>query len=184
LIARAKRGDEDAIAAIYTQFGGMVSKRIRSRLPASLRRHYDTADLWHSVFVEVVRELPDFDDRGEAALGNWLLVMGTRKVQAKLRRHFGRRKRRRPTIAIDGIELADDRISDPALAAERGDDGKSLKRRLERLDPALREVVDLRTRTNLSFAEIASRLGLSSADAARKRYARGLASLRSRMPEA
>lgn len=179
LIERAKRGDDDAIAALYDRYGGAVSSVIRARLSPLLRQHYDTLDLWQSVFVEVLRELPRFEDRGERAFRNWLAVKGRSKVDAKLRKHVGPARRRvavrLETTAVEGLG---DLGPDPAARVEREDSCRALERALAGLVEIDRSVVRLRTQGGLDFDEIAARVGIVSADAARKRYARALIALR------
>lgn len=182
LLARARRGDEDAVAELYTAYGATVTKRIRTRLPRELRRHYDTQDLWQSVFVEVLRELPAFEDRGEEAFRHWLLLKGTRKVHAKLRRHLGARGARRAVTPPAGLEQeVPSRDPRPSEELERREAAAAIRRALGRLAATDRDVVALRMQQGLEFRAIAERLGLASAEAARKRYARALVVLRGQL---
>ena len=66
MLESAREGDAEAVARLYEQYGSAVAASIRKRLRQPLRRRFDTMDIGHSVFVEVIRELPRY--WGEASL--------------------------------------------------------------------------------------------------------------------
>jgi RNA polymerase sigma-70 factor, ECF subfamily len=181
LLARAKTGDAAAVSELYRRFGADVSALIRSRLSPLLRQHYDTEDLWQSVFVEVLRDLPRFEDRGESAFRNWLLLKGRAKVGAKLRRHVGPGRRRvEERVDSEVASRLPGREPEPAAETELLDEGAALGRALDSLAEVDREIVRLHSVEDVAFTAIAERLGLVSAESARKRFARALLKLRSR----
>jgi RNA polymerase sigma factor (sigma-70 family) len=177
LLADAKGGDGQAVALLYERYGSAVAASVRRRLTQPLRRRFDTLDIAHSVFLEVMRELPRFRDLGESAFRRWLHLKVQGKVVSKLRRHLGRKGQRRE-LRIQILE--------PDLAGGDSPDGRAAQREehhrvrglLDALDPPEQTLIRMRTEQGLAFAEIADRLGLVSAEAARKRYARCLARLR------
>jgi RNA polymerase sigma-70 factor (ECF subfamily) len=186
LLDRAKHGDAGALAELHGRYQPLVLARVRDGLHRGLRRHYDTLDLGQSVVVEVLRDLPDFEDRGEPAFRHWLYIKAENKVRAKLRKHNGRRGTRPPETnltAASGAAALDDSPG-PATAVDEADAESRLAAILAQLDDAHREVVLLRAAEGLSFHEVAVRLGLPGADAARKRYARALLALRERWTDA
>ena len=63
-------------------FGRYVMATIRRRLLPPLRRRYDTMDLSQSVFREVLRDLPRFEDRGEPAFVRWLAIKSENKTRS------------------------------------------------------------------------------------------------------
>jgi RNA polymerase sigma factor (sigma-70 family) len=178
LLARARMGDSAAVAALYQAHARRVMAIVRRRLSPALRAKYDTMDLAQSVFVEVLRELPRLTDKGEAAFANLLAVKAENKVRLKLRRHVGPNGRRREArLGSDDGRPARD--ADVAAAAASRDDDAKLTRILSELDATSRRIMRLHSE-GASFGDIAAGLGLDSAEAARKRHARALLSLRRR----
>jgi RNA polymerase sigma-70 factor (ECF subfamily) len=177
LLKAAREGDEEALAQLYERYGGPVAGAVRKRLGQPLRRRFDTLDLAHSVFAEVIRDLPRFKDRGELAFRHWLYIKVESKVASKLRKHLGRKGERREGRLSAVQPENPDTPSAHAAAIEETERARDI---FEALDDDKRTLMKLRLDDGLSFAEIADRLGLPSADAARKRYARCLADLRRR----
>lgn len=177
LLRRAVRGEPDAVAEIYERYEARVRTRVRTRLTPALRREFDTLDIRQSVFADVLRDLPQFEDRGERAFLHWLYVRAERKVIAKQRRL-------RPDRGEVGTEVARDGAPcdapDPSERATRAEQARRIRELVADLPEGERRVVELRTRERLSFPAIARELALGSEDAARKRYARALRKLEGR----
>jgi len=180
VLRRAQRGDAAAFAEIDARHGPAILLRIRDRLPAVLRRHYDSLDLRQSVVAEVLRDIGGFEDRGEEAFRNWLYLKAENKIRSKLRKHLGAGGSRRAESLDDAAEPASS-ASSPATEAGDADEAALVRAALSALDEDQRRVLAMRTELGLSFAEIAVRVGLPSADAARKRYARALLAMRGRL---
>jgi len=180
LLRRAKDGDSAAFAEIDARHGPAVLSRIRDRLPSALRRHYDSLDLRQSVVAEVLRDIGGFEDRGESAFRNWLYLKAENKIRSKLRKHLGPAGSRRAESLDDAAEPSSGGSS-PATEAGDADEAARVHGVLSALDEDQRQVLAMRTELGLSFAEIAARVGLPSADAARKRYARALLDLRGKL---
>ena len=181
LIARGKQGDPQAIAVLYRRFRWKVLRTVRLECVDLLRRRYDTVDLGHSVFVDLLSELPDFEDQGEDKFRGWLFAKARNKVRLRLRRQYDRDGNRREK-SLWGKDLAKVEAVYPTPFAALAEDEETqrLRDELNRLDPDSREIMVLYHEERRSFAEIAARLGLPSEDAARKRYVRALAALRKR----
>lgn len=177
LLARARDGDQDALAEIYERFAGRVTGAVRRRLKLDLRRKYDSTDLVQSVFAEVLKDIPRIEDRGEEAFRNWLYIKTENKVRGKLRRVLGKEGERveRPLDSKSPIAANE---SGPATRAAGDDENRKARDLLASLDEDGRTVVALRLEQGLSFEEIAQQLNLASADAARKRYARAVGRMR------
>lgn len=179
LIDRAACGDAEAQGDLYRRYAGTVNARIRRRLTPVLRRYFDTGDLSHSVFGEVLREIRRFDNRGERAFLSWVLLKAESKIHQKYRKVLGARGRRhQPLLDAAVSDSVYDGRPGPCERAETSDDVASLARRIAALDPIDAEVLRLHGGEQLPFDVVAARVGLPSADAARKRYARALVRLR------
>lgn len=179
VLEAARAGDENALEELHRRFAPVVLARVRERLPPSLRRWYDTADIVQSVFAEVLRDLPRFEDRGERSFRHWLYTKAESEVWAKARVELGARGHRWQALLEDreGAAIAASDAT-PSGAASAAEERRKLARALELLTPAQRRVIHLRAQEGLPFADVARRLGLRSPDAARVRYARALLELR------
>ena len=180
LLRRAKAGEPAALAELHARYQRSVSGVVRRRLGRAMRRGCDSSDVVQSVFEDVLRELPRFEDRGEPAFRHWLHLKAENKVRDRWRRRVDAEGRPRES----GMETPDAErpVAGPGPATEAGDadDRARLRSVLAELPDAQREILSLRDESGLSFAAIAERLGLAGADAARMRYARALLALRKR----
>lgn len=184
LLHAAQRGDRAAMAELHSRHMAAVLARARDRLRPGLRRQFDTADIGQSVFAEVIRELPRFEDRGEKAFRNWLYIRTERKIIDKLRKMFGVNGRAREVNEPTAARQVPRNGAGPRTAAALRDEFARVESALEELPELDRQVVLLRGRENLSHEEVARRLELPSADAARMRYSRALLALRERWKNA
>jgi RNA polymerase sigma factor (sigma-70 family) len=182
LIRRAREGDGEALSLLYEEHVSRVLAAIRSRLSAPLRRKYDTLDLGHSVYLEVLRDLPGFEDRGETAFRSWLSIKAESKVREKFRKDLFPAGGRREVTLLPGDTLRPSpEEASPLSCASRNEKERGVRRALDALDARHREVLRLRNEDVLTFAEVAGWMDLPSAEAARKLYARALLRLRRKM---
>ena len=181
LLRRAIRQEPDAVAEIYRRYESRVRTRVRQRLTPVLRRQYDTVDIGQSVFADVLRDLPEFEDRGESAFLHWLYVRAERKVNAK--------QRRSPRARLAASETGDSSAQSlevpcpypgPSEQATAAEESRRLGLLLSDLAEQERRVIELRTQEKATFREIAEHLGMPTEDAARKCYARALKKLEGR----
>jgi RNA polymerase sigma factor (sigma-70 family) len=178
-IRQAAEGDSSAFQRIYLKYGPHLEQALRRKLNSALRRIYDTVDLRHSVMIEVLRDLPEFEDRGEPAFLKWLVIKAENKVRAKYRKHlWGKGGRREVTLHAAGISGPDSENQSPVSSSSRNELQSRVRGALEGLDARQRKVVQLRNDEALSYAEVAAWLNLQSPEAARKLYARALLKLR------
>jgi RNA polymerase sigma factor (sigma-70 family) len=182
LIRAAQQGDPEARERLYSRYGRYVLATIRRTLLPPLRRRYDSMDLSQSVFADVLRELPRFEDRGEPAFMSWIAIKSRNKVNSKLRKTLGRDGDRLEG-QLDIIADPTDPGAPPEVVADANEMAARVAQRVGELDETTREIVRLRWEEDLAFDAIATRLGLPSADAVRKRYARTLLKLRKGLAE-
>lgn len=182
LLEAAKRGERDALAKLHERYAPAVLASVRAGLSPLLRRHYDSLDLRQSVFEDVLRDLPRFEDRGEQAFRSWVRIKAENKLRSKLRKHLGvggrQRQRRLDTDAASSLTSA---ASSPDVEVVSTDEQRRLRLLIQELDAVDRDVVAMRAESGAAFGEIARSLGLPSADSARKRYVRALVRLRERL---
>ncbi|MGA2619109.1 MAG: sigma-70 family RNA polymerase sigma factor [Thermoguttaceae bacterium] len=150
-------GDERAYALLYDRFAG----RLYRVALAMLGRAEDAEDVVQELFLAVVRSrkrLPYVQDL-------------TAYMFSSLRRAAGRRSAR---LAPPAVPL--DAVGEPAAPADRPEADSphtaALARAMQSLPPKQREVIALKFDAELTFAEIARVIGISSNTAAsRCRYA-------------
>jgi RNA polymerase sigma-70 factor, ECF subfamily len=162
-------GDERAIARVYEEYGA----RLVRTATAMLGRREDAEDVVQEVFVTLVRSrrsLAEVDDL-------------TAYLFTSLRHAAARYATRRPNDVrlADRIETAGRNGADfDAVALNEFHQG--LQRALEQLPPEQREVVSFRLAGELTFAQIAQLLEVSTQTAA-SRYRYALEKLRSLLKE-
>lgn len=181
LLRRAKSGDADAVRLLCTEYEHVVDRAARAGLGQFLHARFEPADIRQSVFGDMLRELPDVEDRGEPAFRNWLLAKVRNKICTKARRTVlsdGRRREERLGTAAGAVLPGEE--PEPVASVVANEDAARLGRLLGTLDASDRAVIGLCLDEGLSWPEIARRLSLPSPDAARMRYVRALAALRVR----
>jgi RNA polymerase sigma-70 factor, ECF subfamily len=161
-IERARRGERDAVAEIYTYFAPRVAGYLRG---GGAR---DPEDLAGDVFVSVIRGLAAFDG-DEEAFRRWVFTIAHHRLVDSFRREAVRAVEVGPGSggATDGTEY--DRVLDRIDAAPA-------VRALRDLTAEQRDVVLLRSVVGLSVADTAVVLG-KSAGAVKTLHRRALAAL-------
>jgi len=130
----------------------------------------DAEDVVQEAFVKFWRRNHNIENRG-------LLYATVRSVALDLIRRDSRRARREATALSDA-----DQSVQPAFDIE-DDSQRALVAALDRLPDEQREVLVMKIWNELTFAEIASALGISQNTAA-SRYRYALAALKKNMPTA
>jgi RNA polymerase sigma factor (sigma-70 family) len=180
LLRRASERNAAAVEELWSRYQTKVRGLIAKRLNGTVRRGCDTDDVAQSVFAELMRDLPRFEDRGEPAFRRWLYLKAENKVYDKLRK-AGTGQRAYAAVAR---RFAPESAEGGAVdEAERVESLDRLHDALDRIDADERAVLRLRYDQRMGYVDIAECLGLPSADAARKRHARALVSLRDALDE-
>lgn len=144
VVARARRGDQDAFALIV----GHYDRRLRALAFRLLGDRDRMDDVLQEVYVKAFRSLPRF--KGNSALGTWLYRITYNACLDDLRR--------RPAAAqLDDDETLPDPAPGPADIAVRRQD---LAAALDRLPPDQRTAVLLVDAYGLGYAGAAEVLGV------------------------
>lgn len=147
LVELARAGDPPAREELFRRHFN-VSYRVARRL---LGHDQDALDAVQDGYLKAVRHLEEFD--GRSGFRTWLLRIITNAAI-----DIGRRRRRRPTIALDDSanQMIDHRASPgPSLGLERADLHRHVHDALDRLNPKIRATVVLCYEAGLSYKEIA-----------------------------
>jgi len=153
LIERCLDGDEDAWAQIVRAYW----RKVFNIAYKFVGRHDEAEDLTQEIFLKIFRSLGTFDRR--ANFQTWLISV-SRNLCID---HYRSVRKERETIdrAIDAGELAPEADEPgPVAALEQRDRVALLRQALAALPEALRTAVLMRDIQELSYQEIAERLGL------------------------
>jgi RNA polymerase sigma-70 factor (ECF subfamily) len=153
LVALARSGDGPSREELFRRHF-TLAYRVAYRL---LGNEQDALDAVQDGYLKAVRHLGDFD--GRSGFRTWLL-----RVVSNAALDLGRRKRRRPTVALDE-GLADAIVSsgtddDAARRLHAEDIRRSVNHALELLSPPIRATFVLFAEAGLSYKEIAEAQGV------------------------
>ena len=176
LIQRAQEGSPEALNALYERCAGRLLAYVRLRLGRDLRSRLESRDILQAAMVKSIEHLNDFKGNETGSLMGWLARIADNEIRD--RADYYQRQRR---DAAREMPLEDDA---PVAALTRSalsrvildEEAERLEAALEALTPAHREVILLRKFEELSFADIAQRLGKSE-DACRMLLARAMTAL-------
>jgi len=168
VIARAKRGDGEALEALYRTFETPVYTLAR-RLT---RTRHDAEDVVQDTFLELVRSIGSF--RGDGSLAGWVRKVAASKALQRLRKQGARfAEEPLPDEFADGSVDGRTATAPLVTAAERVD----LRTAVEDLSETARAVLWLHDVEGYSHEEIAAMVG-KTASFSKSQLARAHARLR------
>ena len=176
LIEQAKAGSPEALNALYERCGSRLLGYIRLRMGRELRARLESRDILQSTLLKSFEHFADFRGSRTPSLMAWLAAIAEREIRD--RADFNTRQRRDGAreVAIETDAALPEAARSALTHAILTEEARQLESALESLSAAHREVILLRKFQELSFAEIAERLGKSE-DACRMLLARGLTAL-------
>ena len=142
------RGDPAAFRTLFRRYAPLLLSVMRRHV----RSEEDCADLVQQTFLQVHRARADFDT--SRRLRPWLFTIALNLKREHFRR-TGRRKE--DPLELDGRQDP----SVPALDLEGSERAMQVRRALEGLPEAQREVIELHWFAGLPFPDIADALGAS-----------------------
>jgi RNA polymerase sigma-70 factor, ECF subfamily len=150
LIARAAKGDQLALAALYDETSGLVYG-LAWRI---LHDQQAAEDVTLDVYVQVYRQVASYDaTRGTPSA--WLLTLTRCRAIDRLRQETHRRVREQP---LEAMRLPSLTVGPEACSATT-ELRCLVQQALARLTPEQRQVIDLAYYAGLSHTEIAAHLG-------------------------
>ena len=182
LLEQAKAGSPEALNRLYERCAGRLLALIRLRLGKDLRSRLESRDILQATFLKSLEHLNDLNGNETRSLMAWLARIAEHEIRDCADFHHRQRRDAARESALD------DAAPLPALTRSAlsrvilNEQAAQLETALESLSETHREVIVLRKFEELSFAEIATRLGKSE-DACRMLLARAMTVLTLRMSE-
>lgn len=161
LLLRARGGDQHAWDALIRRHLRPLRRIAHQRLPSTVRGMADTDDLVQDALVRALRHVHQRDFGHRGALLAYLRRAVINRVLDELRRST-----RAPAILALTGDFAQ-RGPSPLDRIVGREQALRYRRAIARLKPRDRRVIALRMEAGLPYQDIAVRLGMSSADAAR-----------------
>lgn len=180
LIEKSLAGDEAAFADLCARHEALLTARIRPWLGPAVRRKVSILDVLQETWVTAHQRLPDFENRGEGAVGAWLARIAELKAREAVRRYAGTDKRDVKLEVTRGRRVETERVPgrDPSPSKHAAAD-----ERQDQISAAMNELPDDYARV-LRLVQIeqvpldaAAHLMGRSRQAVKKLYSRALARL-------
>jgi RNA polymerase sigma-70 factor (ECF subfamily) len=193
LLRLARAGNGDALGQLLERYRSYLALLARLQIGRRLQGKVDAADLIQDTFLTAYRHFARFEGTSEGELVAWLRQVLASRLMDLLRRYCGARGRdvrleRALAVELDASSRALDRglvaaSSSPSQKAARREQAVLLADALERLPADYREAIILHHLEDLSFPEVARRMG-RSLDSVKNLWLRALARLRRLLGEA
>jgi RNA polymerase sigma-70 factor (ECF subfamily) len=149
LVERCLRGEDAAWETIVSAYG----KRIYNLSYRYTGRKEEAEDLTQEAFIRVYQNLKTY--RPEAgSFQNWLLTI-SRNVIIDNYRQTRRFRQTGGSEELEALNMGDDRLPDPQLAAEQEEAARFVREGLQSLPAELKEALILRDIEGMAYEEIA-----------------------------
>ena len=170
----ARRGSPENVNAFYERCARKLLPLIRLRLGRTLRREMESRDILQAVLCKSIGRLDNVKE--PAAVMAWLARIADNEIRDQAD-YYKRRQRdaamRAPIEDAADVPAPIRHALSQAIVSRQTE---ALEAALEELGEAQREIIVLRKLEELTFPEIASRLGKSE-DACRMAFSRAMAAL-------
>lgn len=190
LLSQAADGDRNARLRLLTMHRERLKRMVASRLDRRLSARIDASDIVQETLAEAAVGLTEYLDQRPIPYYPWLSQIAQDRLIAAHRKHVQAKRRsvlREDADASVGAEDAARGLAErlgrhacPGLDASRDEVREIVRRAIDGLAPADREVLVMRHLDGLETSEIADHLGISR-DAVRTRHVRALGRLRERI---
>jgi RNA polymerase sigma-70 factor, ECF subfamily len=182
LIERARRGSAPALDALYTRCAGKLLPLIRLRMGRSLRTELESRDILQAVLLKSFERIRQFEGSAGGSLMAWMARIAENEIrdradyQGRQRRDAARRVPLEAAVDLPGP------VRSALTQTILNEEAARLERALDALPENHRDVILLRQFEELTFPEIAIRLGKSE-DACRMMFARAMTALTLKISE-
>jgi RNA polymerase sigma-70 factor (ECF subfamily) len=187
LIGLARGGDAPALGKLLERYRGYLTLLARLQIGRRLQGKMDAADIVQETFLKAARDFATFRGHTEEEWTGWLRQILACSVANQVRHYLGTGRRdqrleRELAAELDQSSRALDsglfaRGSSPSRQAVRREQAVRLADALDWLPDEYREVLILRHLEELTFPDVARRMG-RSLDSVKNLWTRALARLR------
>lgn len=168
LLARARQGDENAMAELLEAHTERLLASIRSELGDRIRQRLDSQDVMQQVYLDALNNISRFVDHGHDSFFAWLRRIALNRICDVDRKAFQTLKRGSELREAD-LRRGDDSIvslldalavsgTTPSRVAGHADRARILRQALDQLSDDQREVIQLRYLSQLSVSETAAKM--------------------------
>jgi RNA polymerase sigma-70 factor (ECF subfamily) len=187
LLVMAKTGSSPALGELLERYRNYLGLLVRLQLGRRLQVKVDVEDLLQETFLEAHRDIGRFRGRSEREFLAWLRQILAGILSNQVRHYYGTKRRdirleralhddlERSSAALDRGLVAS--LSSPSQQVARREQSVLVADALDRLPPDYRDVIVLRQLEDLTFPEVARRMGRTE-DSVKNLWARALARLR------
>jgi RNA polymerase sigma-70 factor (ECF subfamily) len=181
LLRAARQGSREALGELYARYGSRLLAFIRVRMGRDLRAHVESRDILQGTLLKSFQRIEQFEGGDGATLMGWLMRIAENEIRDQVDYQHRRRRDVDAAVPLDagGIDVAA-RVRSALSEAVVNEEAERLGAALETLEPDHREVIVLRKLEELSFKEVAARMGRSE-DACRMLLARAMVALTLRL---
>ncbi len=176
LLRRARQGSDAALNLLYERCAGRLLAYIRLRLGRELRAKMESRDILQATLLKSLTHLHELKGEERESLMAWLARIAEHEIRDRADYHQRQRRDAAREVAIDDespLAVSARSALSQVILDERA---RALEAAMDTLSPAHREVILLRKFEELTFPEIARRLGKSE-DASRMLFARAMTAL-------
>ena len=194
LLSRFKRGDEHALAELFSYHRERLWRTVHFRLDRRLSGRVDPDDVLQEAYLNAAARARHFTDDTPTSFFIWLRMIVNQTLIDLHRLHLGAQMRdaarevsihrgslAHTTSTALAAQLAGG-LTSPSGAAVREETARQLEQALQDMDPTDREVLALRHFEELTNGEAAQVLGIKQ-KAASIRYVRALRRLKKTLAE-
>jgi RNA polymerase sigma-70 factor (ECF subfamily) len=187
IVARARQGDEHALAALFRSHEPRLVRMVELRLDKRLRSRLDPADIVQDAWVEIVRRFDEWRRQDRLPLHVWMRLITGQSLLVAERRHSAHmrdamrdapQRPSRPNVSSASVvDAFVDTATSPSQAALREELRSRVRAAIEDLDEIDREIVAMRHFEGLTNEDAAAELDIEPS-AASMRFLRALVRLR------
>ena len=177
LLREARQGSREALGELYSRYGARLLAFIRMRIGGDLRARVESRDILQAALMKSFQRLAQFEGGDGATLMGWLMRIAENEIRDQVDYQHRQRRDVSAAVPIDAgaVDLAAQARSafSEAVVSE---EAERLGAALRALDPDHRDVIVFRKLEELSFKEVAARMGRTE-DACRMLLARAMVAL-------
>jgi len=171
----ALTGSGKALEQVYERAAPRLLAYIRLRMGRDLRARLESRDILQATLLRSFERFDDFRGSDARSLAAWLARIAEREIADRADFHHRQRRDAGREVALEPTDMPAP-VRSALTQAILDEQARQLEAAMDALIDAHREIILLRKFEELSFPEIARRLGKSE-DACRMQFARAMTAL-------